>query len=245
MSKTTQNAQEINNFNNMAMEWWNESGPMKPLHKLNPVRIKYLRDQICRHYKKDPYVTAPLKDLKILDVGCGGGLVCEPLTRLGASVTGVDAAPDNIKIAQDHAEKNDLEISYINKAVEELSPSQGKYDVILALEILEHVENVPFFIEHCQKLLKKNGLLIISTLNRNPKSYMLGIVAAEYLLRWVPRGTHQWKKFLKPSEIARHAQTYGLSPIDVTGLVYSPLRREFLLSPHDLDVNYFMTLTKN
>lgn len=241
MTKTTFNAAEVENFNALAAEWWDESGPMKPLHKLGPVRIQYLKNRICSHIGIDSAVDQPFQTLKILDIGCGGGLVSEPLARLGGSVTGVDAAAQNIDVAKAHAVKSGLSITYKNDLVENLPADKVKYDVVLALEILEHVEDFGLFLESCTKLLKKDGLLIVSTLNRNPKSFMLGIVAAEYLLRWVPRGTHSWRKFLKPSEIAAEVEAFGLKPVDVTGLVYHPVRQRFALSDTDLDVNYFMT----
>lgn len=241
MTKTSKNTAEVNSFNALANEWWDENGPMKPLHKLNPTRIQHLKQQICAKFNRDPHAALPLKGLKILDVGCGGGIVCEPLARLGADVTGADAAPDNIKIAKTHADARNLKITYKNELAEDLAKSKSKYDVVLALEIVEHVDNLPFFLESCASLTKKDGVLIISTLNRNPKSFLLGIVAAEYILHWVPKGTHDWRKFLKPSEVARHMDAHDLSPIDVTGLIYSPISKSFSLSKKDLDVNYFMT----
>jgi 2-polyprenyl-6-hydroxyphenyl methylase/3-demethylubiquinone-9 3-methyltransferase len=242
MTKTTFNQAEVDNFESQADDWWDENGPMKPLHRLASVRMKYLKQRICLHTGCDGDTDLPLKDLKILDIGCGGGLVSEPLARLGATVTGVDAGAKNIETAKAHATKNDLEIDYKNDLVENLVKGKTKYDVVLALEILEHVEDTGLFLESCAHLLKPHGLLIVSTLNRNPKSFMLGIVAAEYLLRWVPRGTHDWKKFLKPSEIAAQLEPLGLKPADITGLVYNPISREFSLSDTDIDVNYFMAL---
>lgn len=241
MKNTTKNAKEIANFNSFADEWWDENGPMKPLHRLNPTRIEYLKQQICHHFNIDSSSDGPLKGLKILDIGCGGGIVCEPLARLGAKVTGIDAADKNIEVAKHHANERGLDITYKNQLSEDLAQQKTKYDVVLALEIVEHVDNLPLFLKSCANLLKKDGILIISTLNRNPKSFLLGIVAAEYILRWVPKGTHDWKKFLKPSEIADHLHPMGLQPSDVTGLVYNPLNKQFSLSKADLDVNYFMS----
>lgn len=243
MQKTTLNAQEVNQFNDLAETWWDENGPMKPLHMLNPTRIQYLRQQICAHFSRDVMIETPLKALDIIDIGCGGGIVCEPLSRLGANVTGLDAAEKNIEVAKAHAKTHGLSITYKNDLVENIAKKRKKYDVVLALEILEHVEDIPLFLESCAKLLKKDGLLIVSTLNRNPKSFLLGIVAAEYILRWLPRGTHDWHKFLKPSEIAAHLNPLDLKPKDVTGLVYNPFTKAFSLSNTDLDVNYFMTFS--
>ena len=235
MKPTTENRQEIANFNALAAEWWDENGPMKPLHRLNPARMQYIKAQVTQHFSTD------INQLKILDVGCGGGIVCEPLARLGADITGIDAAQDSIAIAKNHAETRGLKINYQNVSVEALAAEEEKYDVVLALEIIEHVDNLPLFLESCRKCLKPGGLMILSTLNRNPKSFLLGIVAAEYLLRWVPKGTHEWRKFVKPSELANMAEPLGLIPSDITGLVYNPLQRDFSLSKKDIDVNYFMS----
>ncbi len=244
MSKTTKNQAEVNQFDRLGADWWDEDGPMKPLHRLNPVRIDYLKSQICAHFDRDTNADLPLKGIKILDVGCGGGLVCEPLARLGATVTGLDAAPNNIRIAAEHAEGQDLKITYKNVLAEDLARKRTKYDVVLALEIIEHVDNVSLFVESCASLTNKDGLLTFSTLNRNPKSYLLGIVAAEYVLRWLPRGTHDWNNFKKPSEIAALCAPHGFVPEDVTGLVYNPLSRSFSLSKSDLDVNYFVSFVR-
>ena len=243
MQKTTKNTEEVNQFDRLADEWWDENGPMKPLHRLNPTRIKYLKSQICTHFERDFDASDALKGLNIIDVGCGAGLVTEPLCRLGAKVTGLDAAKNNIEVAKKHADDGGLKITYKNDLVENIASQKKKYDVVLALEVIEHVEDVPYFLENCAKLLKKDGLLIISTLNRNPKSYLLGIIGAEYIMRWLPRGTHDWKKFLKPSEVAAALEQSGLRPTDVTGLVYNPIKRSFSLSATDLDVNYFMSLS--
>ena len=240
MENTTKNDQEIENFNALAHEWWDENGPMRPLHRLNPERIRYIKQQITSVLGyKEPNGT--LKGLKILDVGCGAGIVDEPLARLGADVTGVDAATQSIAVAQAHAKDSGLKIDYRNTTVEEIAESGETYDVVLALEIIEHVENIPLFIEKCAKCAKPGGLVIFSTLNRNPKSYLLGIVAAEHILKWVPKGTHDWRKFVKPSELSRHAETAGLTAVDVTGLKYNPFSKSFSLDKKDLDVNYFMS----
>ena len=236
----TVNATEIAQFDRLGQQWWDENGPMRPLHRLNPVRMTYLRDHICSHFDRQPAAKA-LQGLKIADIGCGGGLVTEPLCRLGAQVTGIDAGAENIRIAQAHAQAQGLDIDYRADSVERIAAQGEKFDVVTALEIIEHVDDVPLFIRSCCEIVAPNGLLVFSTLNRTAKSYALGIVAAEYLLRWVPRGTHDWKKFLRPSEISRQLQDNHFKVTDVTGLVYRPLSRDFALSNSNLDVNYFLT----
>ena len=236
MSSSVQQ-KEIENFAKDSAHWWDESGPFKPLHKLNPARMRYIKAQICAHFERDYNDLKALKKLKVLDVGCGGGLVCEPLSRLGANVSGLDADAQAIAVAQEHAKDNGLKITYQNEAVEN---HKGTYDVVTALEILEHVADVESFIRSCADRLKPGGLIIFSTLNRTPQSFALGIVAAEYILRWVPRGTHNWKQFIKPSELARAARSCNLTPADVTGLVYNPTSDSFSLSDNT-SVNYLMT----
>ena len=238
MQKT--NAEEIENFESKADQWWDTEGPSKPLHKLNPTRIGYIKGQICAHFGRDFENFNALDGLTILDVGCGGGLVCEPLARLGATVTGIDAGEKAIAVAQDHAAQNNLDITY---KCETSDDHEGQYDVVLALEIIEHMDDVAAFVASVCKLVKKDGLVIFSTLNRTAKSYALGIVAAEYILRWVPTGTHEWKKFVKPSELARHASAQGIQVQDITGLTYNPLIDHFSLSKNDVSVNYFMSVT--
>lgn len=245
--KTTIDPADVENFSRIAHEWWDENGPFKPLHDLNPTRLSHLKTQICAHFDRNHDDAAPFKGLSILDVGCGGGLICEPMKRMGAQVTGLDASDENIAVATPHAIEMGLEIDYQAKPVEELSQSltkdTQKYDVVLALEIIEHVADPILFIEHCLKCLKKDGIIIFSTLNRTAKSYAMGIVAAEYILRWVPRGTHQWKQFIKPSELVRMLTPYDAHAHDITGLIYNPFKREFSLSKSDLDVNYFLSAT--
>lgn len=241
MLMSSVDAAEIENFSKDADRWWDENGPFKPLHELNPVRLSYIKRQICTHYDKDEKDLKSLKGLSILDVGCGGGLVCEPLARMGAKVTGADADPMAISTAKAHADGAGLKIEYLNKPAEEI---KKKFDVVLALEIIEHVQDPEEFVHSISNLCKPGGLVIFSTLNRNPKSFLLGIVAAEYILRWVPRGTHSWQKFVKPSELARMARPAALSPKNITGLIYNPVRSEFVLSNTDLDVNYLMALKK-
>ena len=229
---------EIQQFSKDSSHWWNENGPFKPLHRLNPVRLSYIKSQICDHFERDFKALDALSGLNILDVGCGGGLVCEPLARLGGNVSGADADTNAIEVAKTHAKNSGLSISYLNKAAEEIDQ---KFDVVLALEIIEHVREPQEFVTSVAKLVKPGGLVVFSTLNRNPKSFLLGIVAAEYILRWVPKGTHSWQKFIKPSELVRYARHSGLDASDITGLIYNPLKDEFALSKSDLDVNYLLT----
>lgn len=236
MTKNSIDQQEIQNFAKDSMHWWDEDGAFKPLHKLNPTRIKYIRDTIQLHFgRKD------LKCLDIIDIGCGGGIVCEPLSRLGANMQGVDADAQAIQVALNHAHENDLNISYRNCAAEDI---KEQYDVVLALEIIEHVTDPCSFVQSCANLCKPNGLIIFSTLNRNFKSLALGVGAAEYVLKWVPKGTHSWKKFIKPSELASFCRSAQLVTIDICGLTYSPLRDKFSLNKEDIDVNYFMSVRK-
>lgn len=229
---------EIQQFSKDSSTWWDEKGAFAPLHRLNPVRLNYIKDQICTHYNRDIQGLDALKGLDILDIGCGGGLVCEPLARLGGNVSGADADAQAIDVAKAHAAENGLEITYENKPAEDI---QKKFDVVLALEIIEHVTDPAEFVKSVSGLVKPGGLVIFSTLNRNPKSFLLGIVAAEFILRWVPKGTHSWKKFIKPSELSRFARQSDLKPHNITGLIYNPVRDVFSLSKTDIDVNYFLT----
>ncbi len=243
--RTSVDPEEVASFGAQAHSWWDENGPFKPLHKLSPLRLQYIRSQICAHFTRDPASLDALKALDILDIGCGGGLVSEPLARAGAIVTGIDAAEENIAIAREHAAKTGFspkQLSYQAVTAEALlKTGKKRYDVVLALEIVEHVADLPFFVETAAKLVKPGGLIVFSTLNRTPRSFALGIVAAEYLLRWVPRGTHQWKKFVRPSELAGHLRAAGFSATDITGMSYNPLEDRFALNPRDIAVNYFLT----
>lgn len=241
---STIDEKDLQQFEALGEKWWDESGPMKPLHKLNPTRLDYLRRMACAHFKLDDRKIGALTGISALDIGCGGGLVTEPLCRMGAAVTGVDAGPENIRIAKAHGKAEGLTINYQATTAEALADAGKQYDLVTALEIVEHVADVPLFLQSCAALVKPGGMLIVSTLNRTPKSFMLGIVAAEYILRWLPTGTHNWKKFLKPSEIATPLTAAGLKVTDVRGLIYNPLTRQFSLSADDLDVNYFLTAVK-
>lgn len=238
-AKSTLDAQEVAQFDSLGNSWWDEEGPMKPLHRLNPVRLAYIRDA----FSARPGLR-PLEGLSVADIGCGGGLVTEPLCRMGAKVTGIDAGKQNIRVAAAHAKRQKLDIEYRATTAEALAATGRKFDAVTALEIIEHVADPALFISACCKLLKKNGVLVLSTLNRTPKSFALGIVAAEYLLRWLPPGTHDWKKFMKPSEIAALLAGNGMQVTDVRGLVYNPLTRAFSLDAEDVDVNYLLTAVK-
>lgn len=235
------NKEEISQFSKDADKWWDEDGPFKPLHRLNPTRLAYIKYQICKHYDLDELAIQPFKKLSILDVGCGGGIVCEPMARMGASVTGADADPVAIDVAREHAKQNNLKITYENKPAEDLNK---KYDVVLALEIIEHVENPELFVKNCAALVKPGGMMIFSTLNRTAKSFALGIVAAEYILRWVPQGTHSWKKFIRPSELSKMMRKADIMPDNISGLIFNPLSGEFQMSNTDIDVNYFISAKK-
>lgn len=237
MTRTTIDPAEIAHFAKDSGDWWNENGPFKPLHRLNPVRLSYIRGQLTG----DETSLKPLKGMAILDIGCGGGIVCEPLARMGATVTGMDADAVAITTAKAHAKQSGLAIDYINGAVENHKP---QYDAVLALEIVEHVTDIDAFITACAARVKPGGTLIMSTLNRTPKSFLLGIVAAEYILRWVPQGTHKWNKFVKPSDLSRSLRAAGLCVTDVRGLIYNPVKDEFALSATDIDVNYLITAEK-
>lgn len=240
----TVDAKEIEIFAKDSSRWWDEDGPFRPLHRLNPVRLSYFKDRICERYDLDTKSLRPYTGLSILDIGCGGGLVCEPMARLGASVTGIDADANAIAVAQSHAKQSGLDIDYRAVSTDGLVQSNKKYDVVLALEIVEHVADVNKFVSHALSLCKSGGIVIFSTLNRTPKSFLLGKVAAEYILGWVPKGTHDWKKFLKPSELAAAIRDAGGEPANMEGLVFDPVKGGFKRSARDVDVNYFITVNK-
>jgi 2-polyprenyl-6-hydroxyphenyl methylase/3-demethylubiquinone-9 3-methyltransferase len=241
---TTIDPAEIERFSRIAEEWWDPQGKFAPLHQLNPIRIGYLRDRAAAHWRRDALSGTPLAGLDVLDIGCGGGLLCEPMARLGARVTGIDAARRNIATAALHAGGQGLAIDYRETTAEALTAEGRQYDIVLALEIVEHVADVELFLQCCGRLVKPGGLLFLSTLNRTPKAWALAIAGAEYVLRWLPRGTHDWKKFLKPSEVVRGIRGGGVEAQDIVGVVYSPLSRAWSLSKGDLDVNYMLYGTK-
>lgn len=244
MKAHTVDAAEIAHFAKDSADWWNPEGPFKPLHWLTPARMKYLRATIGFHYGIADDAIEPFKGLSVVDIGCGGGLACEPMARLGASVTGVDADANAIKVAKAHAAEQDLHINYITGAAEDLTDKKKTFDIVLALEVIEHVSDPAVFMSLCSKLLKPGGILIVSTLNRTWKSYALGIIAAEYILNWAPKGTHDWKKFIRPAEAARLACQQGLTVVDVCGLAFDPVARDFALRQHDVEINYFLAAKK-
>ena len=239
------NPEEIAHFSSMAATWWDPKGPFKPLHQLNPTRIEFVRDQVCHHFGRDPLVSEPLKGLKILDIGCGGGLLSEPMARMGAIVTGADAAEKNIKTASVHAKQVGLDINYLHISAEELAEQGEKFDVILNMEVIEHVADIPSFLNACHQLLKPGGCMTLSTLNRTLKSWAMAIAGAEYILRWLPIGTHDWNKFLKPSELCTLTQQSGFDTEVINGMVFNPLTSIWSLDPHDFSVNYLALAVKS
>ena len=240
---TTINKEEIQKFSKMADEWWDTSGKFKPLHMFNPVRIEYILEKICEYYKLSEKKSFPLEKIKILDIGCGGGLISEPMARLGANVTGIDASFKNIDIAKIHSKKSGLKIDYFNKSPEQMN-DQEKYDVILNLEIVEHVENLDLYLNSCRKLLKKNAIMFTATLNRTFVSFIKAIIGAEYILRWLPIGTHDWNKFIKPNELEDKLLELNFTLKEVKGLKFNPFNRQWSRSS-DLAVNYINLSVKN
>ncbi len=240
---TTINKEEIQKFSKLADEWWDVNGKFKPLHMFNPIRIEYITDQIKRYFKISEDKPNYLEKLNILDIGCGGGLISEPMSRLGAKVTGIDASEKNIQIAKLHSEKSGLQVNYFNTSPENFN-EVNKFDIILNLEIVEHVENVSLYIKSCNKLLKKGGLMFTATLNRSFISYVKAIIGAEYILRWLPIGTHDWNKFLKPEELENFLTQENFSTLDVKGLKFNPFFKKWKKS-NDLSVNYIISSFKN
>ncbi len=236
------NKKEIEKFSNMADEWWDPHGKFKPLHKFNPIRIKYIKENIINHFNTKNK-RQPLSGINILDIGCGGGLLSEPMCRLGANTTGIDASIKNIKIAKFHAKKNGLKINYMCSSPEKLKISK-KFDVILNMEIVEHVEDISFFLKSCSKLLKKNGLMFVATINKTLKSYVFAIVGAEYVLRWLPIGTHEWEKFVKPEELKDILTKNNLSLKKFDGMHFNIIKDEWSITK-DLSVNYIAKFSKN
>lgn len=242
---TTVDAAEIAKFEAMAAEWWDVHGKFKPLHMLNPCRLDYITRQIAAEFDRDLRQPAPFAGLRILDIGCGGGLLCEPMARLGADVVGVDAAARNIPVAEAHARQSGLTIDYRHTAAEDLIDAQEPlFDVILNMEVVEHVANPQAFLTACQALLKPGGLMTCSTINRNAKSFAMAIVGAEYVMRWLPKGTHEWNKFITPDELFDLLRQAGLDPVDRKGFQFNPLTWGWRLSARDLSVNYVTTSLK-
>ena len=235
------NKKEVEKFSKIAEEWWNPNGKFKPLHNFNPIRIKYIRDNLIKDFKVKSF-DKPLKNIKILDIGCGGGLLSEPMCRLGANVVGIDASKKNIEVAKFHAKKNNLKIDYKSSSPEKLK-TKKKFDIILNMEIVEHVEDIDFFIKESSKLLKKNGTMFVATLNKTLKSYLFGIVGAEYILKWLPIGTHDWQKFISPNELLRISKKNNLILKKLNGMKFNLINNEWKLSD-DVSVNYIVKLLK-
>ena len=242
MKSSTINKKEIDKFSKIAEEWWNPGGKFKPLHKFNPIRISYIKNNIIDTLKIKRNKKNPLEKIKILDIGCGGGLLSEPMARLGGDVTGIDASIKNIKVAKLHAQKSKLNIKYLCTSPEKLK-IKDKFDVILNMEIVEHVENINYFLQSSSKLLKKNGIMFVATLNKTLKSYIFAIIGAEYVLRWLPIGTHEWERFVKPEDLENILKNYNLNLDKVTGMKFNIIKDEWNISS-DKSVNYIAKFIK-
>ncbi len=242
MKSSTINKEEIDKFSRIAEEWWDPNGKFKPLHNFNPIRISYIKKSLMSSFNINNN-TKPLQNLKILDIGCGGGLLSEPMCRLGAEVVGIDASSKNINVAKLHAKKNNLKIKYFNTSPENFK-SPNKFDVILNMEIIEHVEDVNFFLMSCSKLLKKNGIMFVATLNKTLKSYIFAIIGAEYILKWLPIGTHEWEKFVKPEDLIKISKKSNLKLENLDGIKFNLLLNEWSLSS-DKSINYIAKFKKN
>lgn len=240
---TTIRDDEIDKFHRMAAEWWDPTGKFKPLHKFNPVRLAYIRERVIGHFGRDGTARFPFEGLRILDIGCGGGLLCEPMARLGADVVGVDAGEKNVNIARLHAEQSGLAIDYRATTAEALAEQGEQFDVVLNMEVVEHVADVPLYLESCAKLVAPGGLMFVATINRTARAFALAIVGAEYVLRWLPRGTHSYDKLVTPEEITSVTGRSGLRVLDRTGVVYNPLRDEWVRA-RDMAVNYMLLLER-
>ncbi len=238
-SATTVDIDEVEKFSALAEEWWDPRGKMAPLHKFNPVRLAYIRDALCRHFGRDPKQVPCLGGLRLLDIGCGAGLLCEPLTRLGGQLVGVDPSATNIAAARLHAQESGLAIDYRVGTAEALADAGERFDVVLAMEVVEHVTDVNLFVHRCAEMVRPDGMMVLATLNRTLKSFALAIVGAEYILRWLPRGTHQWDRFVTPNELEIAIELGGLRAIDTRGVIYNPLTDSWHLG-RDTDVNYLM-----
>ena len=235
---------EIAKFEAMAAEWWDPKGKFAPLHMMNPVRLDYITAQIAAEFGRDLRDDTPFAGLRLLDIGCGGGLLSEPMARLGAAGVGADAAERNIPVAQVHAEQSGLEIDYRHTTAEALAAAGEQFDVVLNMEVVEHVADPQAYLSACQQLLKPGGIMICSTINRNPKSFALAIVGAEYVMRWLPKGTHEWQKFITPEELFSLIETAGLDPVDRKGFVFNPISWRWSISDRDLSVNYVTASVK-
>ena len=241
---STVDPSEVAKFEAMAAEWWDPSGKFKPLHLMNPCRLDYITGQIAAEFGRDLDMPQPFAGLRLLDIGCGGGLLSEPMARLGATVVGADAAPRNIPVAQVHAEQSGLDIDYRNVTAEALADAGEAFDIVLNMEVVEHVADPLAYITACRRLLKPGGLHICSTINRNPKSFAMAIVGAEYIMRWLPKGTHEWSKFITPDELFALLEQAGLTPVDRKGFIFNPLSWQWSISDRDLSVNYVTASTR-
>ena len=242
--QTTIDPAEVAKFEAMAAEWWDPKGKFKPLHLMNPCRLDYITLQIAAEYGRDLKGAQPFQGLRVLDIGCGGGLLSEPMARLGATVVGADAAARNIPVAQVHAEKMGLSIDYRVTTAEDLAAAGERFDVVLNMEVVEHVADPQGYLTACQELLKPGGIMICSTLNRNPQSFMMAIIGAERVMRWLPKGTHDWQKFITPDELYTLIERAGLTPLDRKGMVFNPVTWSWRVSARDLSVNYVTTSRK-
>jgi len=243
-ARGTVDADEVRRFADIAAEWWDPDGKFAPLHRFNPVRLAYLRDALCGRFGRSPRSMRPLEGLRLLDIGCGGGLIAEPLARMGATVTGVDAAERNIAVARAHAAEEGVEIDYRATTAEALAEAGETFDAVIALEVVEHVADLALFLESCAALVRPGGAMALATLNRTPKSFLFAIVGAEYVMRWLPRGTHDWRKFPRPSEIAALLGRAGLRLEDTAGMIYDPLSGDWRRG-RDLSVNYMLFAVKD
>ena len=243
-AQSTIDPAEIEKFQAMAAEWWDPNGKFRPLHMLNPCRLDYITRQIAAEFDRDLSASKPFEGLRLLDIGCGGGLLSEPMTRLGATVVGADAAERNIPVAQVHADIQGLEIDYRHTTAEALVEAGEQFDVVLNMEVVEHVADPQAYLQACHDLMKPGGLMVCSTLNRNPKSYIFAIIGAEHVMRWLPKGTHEWSKFITPDELYDLLRNTGLDPVDRKGMVFNPFGWSWGLSDRDLSVNYVTTSVK-
>jgi len=243
-ARTTVDQSEVAKFEAMAAEWWDPNGKFKPLHMLNPCRLDYITAQIAAEFDRDLAAPRPFEGLRLLDIGCGGGLLSEPMARLGAEVVGADAAEGNLPVARIHAEQSGLEIDYRHSTAEALAAAGEQFDVVLNMEVVEHVSDPLAYLTACRQLLRPGGLHICSTINRNPKSFAVAIVGAEYVMRWLPKGTHEWNKFITPDELYELLEKAGLKPVDRKGFVFNPISWQWKLSDRDLSVNYVTASVK-
>lgn len=239
----TVDAAEVERFSRMADEWWNPRGKFRPLHKFNPVRLRYVRDTVGARFDRDPRSVRPFEGLRFLDIGCGGGLLSEPMARLGASVVGVDPSATNIAVARLHAERSGLAIDYRQGTAEDLAAAGERFDVILNMEVVEHVADVDHYLTTCAGMVSPGGLMVVATINRTPKALLLAIVGAEYVLRWLPKGTHSYEKLVRPEEIEGPLRRAGMAIEETTGVFYNPIADEWRISS-DTDVNYMMLATR-